>query len=102
MQYNDLVVKATGGPTYDDGLSNYYGRLWNENMNDAEYRWLIFQGATPGELNDMRFEFLRSLGFSGTYLDMRWAFWTMEAAGILLRHNDIFVTHDGEVVWHYP
>jgi hypothetical protein len=48
--------------------------------NDAEYQWLIDQGATSRELNDMWFEVLRGLGYTGALDDMKKQFW--DAGGI--------------------
>jgi hypothetical protein len=42
---NDEILRATGGPTINDGLSTYFARTPAESLQDAESRWLIGQGA---------------------------------------------------------
>ena len=49
----DEILRATGGPSINDGLSTWFARTGSESLQDAEHRWLIEQGATPGHINDM-------------------------------------------------
>ena len=72
---NDAILVATGGSTVNDGLASYYSKTATENLQDAEYRWLIEQGATAGQINDMWFEVLSNAGHTGTINDMLLAYW---------------------------
>ena len=84
MQINDCIVEALGGGHINDLLLEYYhdyGATSN-NLTDAEYEFLVFNGATPGHINDMWFEALISLGYSGTLDDMFHTFWC-EDGGII-------------------
>lgn len=78
---NDLILAATGGLTYNEGLSTYFGRTNEESLQDAERRFLLAEGATPGHTQDMWFELLRAAGFTGSLKDMWFAFW--DAGGVL-------------------
>ncbi len=71
----DNTLSATGGPTIPDGKAAWFSMTQSEARGDAGYRWLIAQGVTPGHINDMWFEFLRGLGYTGTYVDMKAAYW---------------------------
>ena len=51
-------------------------------LNDAEYAFLLAEGATPGQLNDMWLEFLRGQGYTGSLNDMTFQFWC-ENAGVI-------------------
>ena len=72
---NDAVLRKTGGPTYNDGLATYYSKTTTESLKDAEIRWLVSQGATPGKsINDMWYEYLSGLGYTGSVSDMKLSF----------------------------
>ncbi len=73
IQIMDAILRATGGPTINDGLSAYFSRTANESVRDAEFRWLGEQGGTkstrgdrwvevfgPGDINDVRLAYWRS------------------------------------------
>jgi len=80
-QINDAILLATGGPTINDGLATYYGKLSDESLQDAEFRFLVDNGVAPGQLNDMWLQVLNDNGFEGSLDDARLAFW--EAGGVL-------------------
>ncbi len=53
---NGAILKATGGPTVNDGLRAFF----------------LANGATSGSLNDLAMQFLASKGFSSGALNDRW------------------------------
>lgn len=57
-QINDAILAATGANQINDGLALFYGQTADESLNDAEYRWLTEQGATPANVNDMWYQIL--------------------------------------------
>lgn len=78
MQVNDEILRATGGPTINDGLSTWFARTSTESLNDAEYRWLLAKPTVAATINDMWFEFLRTSLFTGSLNDMKLAYWTAQ------------------------
>ena len=78
---NDAILLATGGPTINEGLATHFSRTVAESLQDAERRYLIEKGATPGHRNDMWFGVLRANGHTGTLNDMLFTFW--DGGGIL-------------------
>lgn len=81
MQLNDCMVKALGDGQINDLLATYFGMVANESLNDAEYRWLVAQGAAPAQINDMWFEFLTGKGYKGALNDMLYQFWCVDGGG---------------------
>lgn len=79
-QLNDAILAATGGPTINDGLATWYGKTDDEAINDAEYRWLIEQGAAPATINDM---WIDAFG-PGQINDVKLAYWTGLALQVLV------------------
>lgn len=75
MTLNDLILAVTAGDTVNEGLSSWYSRTADESLTDAERRWLIGKGATPGSINDMWFQFLRTSGYTGALNDMKYDYW---------------------------
>jgi hypothetical protein len=72
----DEILRATGGPTVNDGLSFWYGRTPQESLNDAELRWLkALPGVTANTINDAWRQYLKGLGFLGDLNDMWLAYW---------------------------
>ncbi len=81
MQINDEILRATGGPTINDGLASWYGMTASETLNDAEMRWLLSQaGTTTGTINDLWFEFLSNApnSFTGALNDMKLLYWSSQ------------------------
>ena len=82
MQRNDCVVAALGGSgQYNDLLLAYYqaNGATSDNLVDAEYEFLIANGATSEfHRNDMWFEILRLWGYVGALSDMMYQFWCDE------------------------
>lgn len=77
MHLMDAKQMALGEGQLNDLLLGYYqarGATANDVVG-AEHQWLIAQGATPGHLNDMWFEFLTTQGFNGSLADMKIQFW---------------------------
>ncbi len=71
-----LMMNITGEPTYMAAKATFYGKLPDETIDDAEMRWLVDQGATPGtHVCDMWHEFLTSEGHIGTTDDMELAYY---------------------------
>ena len=79
---NDEILRVTGGPTINDGLSAFFGRTDSEALPDAEYRYLQELGATATQRNDMWFEVLRAAGYTGALNDMLFQFWSADAAAV--------------------
>ena len=77
---NDEILRATGGPTINEGLSSHFSRTTSESLWDAERRWLaeVPQSATPAVINDMWFEFLRASLFTGALNDMKFQYWSAQ------------------------
>ena len=77
MHTNDCIVELLGGGVGDinDLLFAYFGGGVDQNLQDAEYGWLVAHGATPGQINDMWFEYLTGLTLEGALVDMLNEFW---------------------------
>ena len=73
-QLNDEILRVTGGPTVNDGLSDYFARTTTESLNDAESRWLFSQGGVTvlANVNDMWMELLGP----GQINDLKLAYWS--------------------------
>jgi hypothetical protein len=73
---NDAILTTTGGPTVNDGLAAWYGKLATETLQDAERRWLIDNsGFSTGTNNDLWMQGLTALGYTGSLNDMLVRFW---------------------------
>ena len=76
---NDEIKRATSGATVNDGLSTWYTRTAGESLNDAERRWLLaFAATSAGPNKDLWYDYLRSLGHTGSLNDMKLAYWTAQ------------------------
>lgn len=71
---NDEILRATTGPTVNEGLSSHFSRTASESLQDAERRWLaaVPQSATPASIADMWDEFLP---LSGSLNDRKLTYW---------------------------
>ncbi len=79
MSVNDEILRATGGPTINDGLMVWFGRLKDETLQDAEQRWLKGGDGAVGEsINDLWYTFLRAALFTGSLNDMKLSYWTAQ------------------------
>ena len=72
---------------------SYYqsGGATSDDIQDAEREFLLLQGASPAHNQDMWFELLRTLGYSGTVPDMLYEFWEVDG-GLILTIN---IDYDG-------
>ncbi len=63
-QFNDCQLEfyQANGATSDD-------------LQDAQREWLIVEGFPAEHNQDMFFDYLLSIGLTGSYSDMRIAFW---------------------------
>lgn len=52
----DALVAKTGVPDVMGAWASLFGKLPDEHINDAEARWLISEGATPANIEDMWIE----------------------------------------------
>ena len=77
----DEILRATGGPTVNDGLFAWYGAQGGVGsaLADRERSLLLSKGAFTGTNSDLLYQWLRSLGHTGSLDDMRLQFWTAEA-----------------------
>lgn len=75
-QLNDAIV-AIVGPAIDDGLLAHYkaNGATADDLQDAEFEFLVAAGATPGEIQDMWEEALIAASYSGALQDMLLEFW---------------------------
>jgi len=79
MSVNDEILRATGGPTINEGLFTWFGGLKGEHLNDAEQRWLKGGDGAVGEsVNDLWYTFLRAALFTGSLNDMKLSYWTAQ------------------------
>ena len=80
-QLNDCIVAATGNTDINDGLRAHYlanGATGGDGLqlNDLEYQFLVANGATPSDINDMWKQILPPVvGFDGQLNDMLLPFW---------------------------
>jgi predicted ATPase len=75
---NDEILRATGGPTVNDGLATFFSKTATESLQDAEARWLLSDvSVTKRQANqDMWYVFLRNQGFGpGSVNDMKLKYW---------------------------
>lgn len=73
---NDEILRATGGPTVNEGLSTWFSRTASESLGDAARRWLLAKASTTsGSNRDLWYEFLRDEGYSGAVNDMLLSYW---------------------------
>ena len=76
---NDEIVRATGGPTLNEGLAAHFSRTAEETLGDAERRWLLTQtGAAGGTIGDLWYAVLRAAGHTGSVNDMKLAYWKLQ------------------------
>lgn len=70
----DEILRATTGPTVNEGLSSHFGRTTSESLQDAERRWLneVPQSSTFASIADMWDEFLP---LSGSLNDRKLTYW---------------------------
>jgi len=85
-QINDAILAATGANQINDGLALFYGQTEDESLNDAEYRWLTEQGATPANVNDMWYELLSCTQHIN---DCLLAYWLGESTPLWLPIPDV-------------
>lgn len=72
----DEIKRATGGATVNEGLSSWYSRTASESLQDAERRWLLaFPATSSGANQDLWYQYLRSLAYTGSLNDMKLAYW---------------------------
>lgn len=85
----DGIMAALGPGQVNDLLLAYYksNGAVSSSITDAEYEFLIVQGASPGNVQDMWSEYLQSLGWSGSVSDMKNSFWVKEGGGVVLGPN---------------
>lgn len=78
---NDEILRATGGPTVQDGLRAYFSATAQETVQDAELRFLQAQvGVTTATtIADAWAQFLSAT--PGTLNDKQLAYWTAQAGG---------------------
>ena len=96
-QINDEVLRATGGPSLNDGLATWFGRTATETIGDAERRWLLAQaGAAGGTLGDLWYAVLRAAGHTGSLNDMKLSYWSAQDTFVLFLFSDTgdFLTDD--------
>ena len=76
---NDAILRATGGPTVNDGLRAYYNTqgIPYGALNDMERAFLRVQMPTAeGTTNDLWMQYLTDvLGYTGTLNDMQLQYW---------------------------
>lgn len=87
MQINDCIVEALGGDQINDKLLAYYrinGGVGGS-INDAEYSFLLANGADIAQLNDMWFQMLGNLGYTGALDDMLYEFWCVDGGALIPR-----------------
>lgn len=70
-------------------------------LQDAEREFLIAQGATPAHNQDMWFELLRALGYSGALDDMKNDFWCT-GGGVVPPSDGIDWDGDWGTQWDDP
>jgi hypothetical protein len=75
-QFNDLIMAVTG-PQIDEGRLQHYqaNGATSNNLNDAEYQYLVARGIAPGVLADMWNTYLTGKGYSGNVTEMKHAWW---------------------------
>jgi hypothetical protein len=78
---NDEILRATGGPTLNEGLASWFTQTTAETLSDAEHRWLLAQAATTNaSINDMWEQFLLAApnSYSGSLNDMKYLYWSAQ------------------------
>jgi phospholipase C len=70
MTIQDEIFRVTGLQV-NDGLAVHFAKTDTESLQDAEHRWLIEQGATAGQINDM---WIEAFG-AGQINDVKLAYW---------------------------
>jgi hypothetical protein len=80
----DEILRATGGPTINDGLFAWYGAEGGvgSSLQDRERSLLTSKGAFTGTNSDLWYQWLRSLGHTGSLNDMKLQFWTGQATPV--------------------
>ena len=74
---NDEILRATGGPTVNDGLRAWYSALPGETLQDAELRWLLAQVSVikATTINDA---WIEGTPGPGTIDDRQLAYWSAQ------------------------
>jgi len=94
---NDAILRATGGPTVNDGLRAYYNDqgIPYGPLNDMERTFLRVQMPTAqGTTNDLWMQYTENLGYTGTLNEKLWKYWVI-AAGIGAPTNTVAPTVTG-------
>ena len=75
---NDEILRATGGPSVNDGLRSWFSALASETLQDAERRWLGEEGAPPAgkTISDQWIVLLNAT--PGTLNDKQLAYWSAQ------------------------
>jgi len=77
---NDEILRATGGPTINDGLSTFFSRTATESLQDAEQRFLLATviAAEGNAIADLwhQVNLEQALSPSNQLNDIKLAFWT--------------------------
>lgn len=79
------IKRIIPGNTYNDLLHQYYldnGAI-SDDLQDAEYQFLISQGATPASIPDMWFQMLGTLGYTGALSDRIKDFWCVGEGSLI-------------------
>jgi hypothetical protein len=92
MDLQDEILRATGGPTINDGLSDWYSRTDAESLQDAEFRWLGTVGGVSGSIQD---RWIEAFG-PGQINDVKLAYWEAQATPtFFVTNGGIPVTNNG-------
>lgn len=79
-------------PFIGDGMADlsYYqtNGATSDCLQDAEREFLLAQGADPAHNQDMWFELLRTVGYTGAFSDMMHEFWDVDGGVVLVLNID--------------
>ena len=95
VNINDAILKATAGPTLNEGLLAWYrgNGATSYDIQDAENEFLTARSAPAGQIADRWFAYLGTLTYTGSLDDRRYQYWTARAVNIWNTTNILAVTN---------
>lgn len=93
---NDAITVVTGGPTLNEGMFQYFlaGGAIGLTLQDLERSYLEARTPHRGPLQEMWFDMLYAMGYSGTLSDMQLQYW-LDQGGTVIS----VITKDFTGIW---
>jgi len=78
-ELNDEILRATGGPTINEGLATWFSKTKDESLQDAEMRFLTGKLVlVDASIQDRWYAWLGVLGHTGALNDRKLQYWSAQ------------------------